>query len=73
MYALKKIKLFKYKFKFKQNIDSNACSNSPCLNGATCTITGTGSTYTCTCVSGYTGNNCQICNFNKIFFFQSNK
>ncbi len=43
----------------KPNLDSNACSNNPCLNRATCTVTGTGSTYTCTCASGYTGNNCQ--------------
>lgn len=41
--------------------DTNACSNIPCLNGATCSATGTGSTYVCNCVSGYSGTNCQIC------------
>ena len=43
-------------------LDTNACSNNPCLNGATCQPTGTGSTYTCTCAPGYSGTNCQICN-----------
>jgi len=41
---------------------SNACSNNPCLNGATCTTTGTASTYFCNCPSGYSGTNCQIFN-----------
>ncbi len=42
-------------------IVTNACTNNPCLNGATCNPTGTGTTYTCTCVSGYSGANCQLC------------
>ena len=41
---------------------TNACSNSPCLNGGYCQVTGVGSTYTCTCNLGYTGTNCQTCN-----------
>lgn len=32
---------------------------SPCQNGATCTNDGSGG-YRCTCVTGYTGTNCQI-------------
>ena len=51
------------KFQFEIFIeDTNACSNSPCLNGATCSPTGTGSTYFCQCASGYSGTTCQICN-----------
>ena len=41
---------------------TSPCASSPCLNGATCQVTGTGSTYTCTCPSGYSGTNCQIYN-----------
>jgi len=37
----------------------NACFNNPCLTGATCQSNG--NSYTCTCASGYSGNNCQIC------------
>ena len=43
--------------------DNNACQNNPCLNGATCAVTGTGNTYICTCRSGYSGTNCQICKY----------
>jgi len=32
------------------------------LNGATCQVTGTGSTYTCKCATAYSGTNCQIFN-----------
>jgi hypothetical protein len=35
----------------------NACLSGPCLNGGTCTGNGGGS-YTCDCLSGWTG---QIC------------
>ena len=38
---------------------TTACSNNPCQNGGTCQLTGSGSTYTCNCVSGYSGTNCQ--------------
>ena len=31
------------------------------MNGATCQVTGTGSTYSCTCPAGYSGTNCQNC------------
>ena len=43
-------------------LDTNACSNNPCLNGGACQVTGTGATYTCTCQPGYSGTNCQIFN-----------
>ena len=46
----------------------NACFNNPCLNGASCQVTGTGNTYTCICLAGYSGVNCQICNFYFISF-----
>ena len=32
------------------------------MNGATCQVTGTGSTYFCNCASGYSGTNCQVYN-----------
>ena len=42
--------------------DTNAClTQTPCLNGGTCTTTGSGSTYLCNCVSGFSGTNCQTC------------
>jgi Notch-like protein len=37
---------------------SNPCMPNPCLNSGTCTA-GAGSSYTCACVNGFTGNNCQ--------------
>ena len=38
--------------------DVDDCSGQPCQNGGTC-IDGV-NTYTCTCVTGYTGPHCQI-------------
>ncbi|WP_437522135.1 calcium-binding EGF-like domain-containing protein [Sorangium sp. So ce726] len=38
------------------NVSDN-CSPSPCQNGSTCTSSASG--YTCTCVPGYTGTNCE--------------
>ena len=38
----------------------NACFNSPCLNGATCTSTN--GNFVCTCAQFYSGTNCQIRN-----------
>jgi hypothetical protein len=35
----------------------SACDSSPCVNGGTCTASGTG--YVCTCAPGWTGINCQ--------------
>ncbi|XP_052224816.1 CUB and sushi domain-containing protein 3-like [Dreissena polymorpha] len=37
--------------------DINECSPNPCQNGATCAHSI--NNYTCTCVAGYTGRNCQ--------------
>ncbi|XP_052086113.1 neurocan core protein-like isoform X6 [Mytilus californianus] len=34
------------------------CSSSPCVNGGTCTPTG--SIYVCLCPTGYNGNQCQV-------------
>lgn len=40
--------------------DLNFCTHhKPCENGATCMNTGEGS-YTCTCLPGYTGTNCEL-------------
>lgn len=44
---------------YKSNLDTNPCSNNPCLNNAACVVTGT--TYFCSCSAGYSGVNCQIC------------
>jgi hypothetical protein len=43
-------------------VNSNACSLMPCLNGATCQIQNNGLSYTCSCLDGYSGTNCQTCN-----------
>ena len=40
------------------DLDIDECHNHPCQNGGTCED-GVNS-YTCTCVPGYTGNNCTI-------------
>ena len=36
----------------------NPCDANPCLNGATCTPGG-GVDFTCTCATGFTGDNCE--------------
>ena len=47
--------------------DYNACSTVTCLNGGTCQVTKNGASYTCQCTAGYSGNNCQICNYELLF------
>ena len=61
---LKKFLEYIFLLKFYTLLDTNICLTTPCLNGATCTTTGTGSTYTCTCPTGYLGTNCQTRNKN---------
>ena len=42
------------------NIDSRPCSNSPCLNNATCiNMNSTAKSYLCQCNEFYTGTNCE--------------
>ena len=44
----------------------DACTSSPCKNGGTCLILillDQVDSYTCTCVVGYTGDNCETGNF----------
>lgn len=38
-------------------LDINECASVPCVHGATCVDTV--NAYTCNCVAGYTGTNCQ--------------
>ena len=38
-------------------IDIDECSSNPCQNGATCNNGVNG--YTCNCMAGFTGDNCQ--------------
>ncbi|XP_071846698.1 uncharacterized protein [Apostichopus japonicus] len=42
---------------FSVSVVTNPCSDSPCLNGGTCT--NIGNTFQCTCVAGFSGNICQ--------------
>ena len=42
-------------------IDVDECASSPCQNGGTCTDHV--NQYTCACVEGYTGENCQTSMF----------
>ena len=44
-------------------IDIDECGSTPCQNGGTCTDAVNG--YDCTCVTGYTGDDCETSKFNK--------
>ena len=41
---------------------ANPCSSNPCQNGGICSPNLNTQTYTCTCLSGLTGTNCNIGN-----------
>ena len=41
-------------------LDIDECASSPCQNGGTCVDVV--NAYTCNCVLGYTGNNCETGN-----------
>ncbi|XP_052085695.1 MAM and LDL-receptor class A domain-containing protein 1-like isoform X2 [Mytilus californianus] len=46
--------------KLKSGIcDVNECDYSPCQNGGSCSETTTASGYTCSCLGGFTGQNCE--------------
>ena len=57
---------------FSKLLVNNACDSGPCLNGATCTNTGSGLTYLCSCPGGYSGNTCQNCKENNRQFLNRN-
>ena len=46
-------------------IDIDECASSPCQNGGSCTDEVNG--YTCNCIAGYDGTDCETGN-NAIFF-----
>ena len=45
-------------------LDVDECASSPCQNGGTCVDVV--NAYTCNCVPGYTGENCDIGNLRNI-------
>lgn len=47
-------------------LDINECASNPCANGGSCTDHV--NRYTCTCVPGYIGSNCQTGTLNQIGF-----
>ena len=40
------------------NLTVNPCTNNPCKNGGTCTVTGDDS-YSCQCAEGFYGDSCE--------------
>ena len=49
--------MFKLMLCISPIIDINECASNPCQNGGTCTDAVNG--YTCACVAGYTGSDCE--------------
>ena len=47
-------------YSYSLNVDIDECSNSPCQNGGSCTDRI--NAYTCNCVDGYYGTNCETGN-----------
>ena len=50
---------------FSQVTDINECSSSPCENGGTCSDAV--NEYSCSCVAGYAGDNCETSKFSVMF------
>lgn len=46
--------------KYNENGWFTACSSSPCKYPATCQDGATTDEYTCTCTTGYSGENCDV-------------
>ena len=51
------------------SLDIDECSSSPCRNGGACIDAV--NTYSCNCVSGYKGDNCEIGNNLVIYILTS--
>ena len=59
--AIDKYSVVSYTMNVVFSSTANACSFNQCLNGGTCTVTGT-TTFTCTCPTGFSGTTCQRSN-----------
>ena len=64
IYILQCVIYIYYALCFKTNI--NECASNPCQNGGVCTDGVNG--YTCGCVAGYTGAQCQV-RINIVLYF----
>ena len=48
------------------NVDLDECESDPCMNGAECT--NEASAYSCVCVEGFTGVNCETGQRNNLIY-----